>query len=143
MKNSFWLVLIVFSMWGCTSDDGDCGEFIPAPIYFNLELTDSVTNENLLTNQTFFFENLSIEAENNSDVLMNETDNDLILISFDYNNADGVYLLKNNGETILEFEVNIIQTEEDCYMYNKIGSVEFPGHAFEYNSGQNTYKVKL
>lgn len=144
MKNIFWFVLIAFSLLGCANeDDGDCGEFIPAPLYINLELIDSVTNENLMTNQTFLFGNLTLEAQNNSEVLMQKTDNDQLLVSFDYNNAEGVYVLKNNGTTVFQFMVNVNQIEISCYIHNKIESVDFPGQDYEYIVGQNLYRVKL
>jgi len=108
-----------------------------------LELIDSVTNENLMTNQTFLFGNLTLEAQNNSEVLMQKTDNDQLLVSFDYNNAEGVYVLKNNGTTVFQFMVNVNQIEISCYIHNKIESVDFPGQDYEYIVGQNLYRVKL
>lgn len=144
MKNTFWFVLIAFSLFGCMNDDGgDCGEFTPAPLYINLELIDSITNENLLTNQTLIYENLSLEAQNNNSFLMQKTANDQLLISFDYNNASGIYFLKNNGTALFQIVVTTEQEEIGCYLHNKIKNVDFPGQNYESSSEQQLYRIKL
>ena len=145
MKNNFWFLLIAFSIIGCTSNENDdeCGDFIPAPLYINLELIDSVTNENLLTNQTFTFENLNIVAQNDNEFLFQRTANDQILVSFDYNNAGGVYVFKNGEEVLFTFTVNVDEVTIGCYLHNKIGSVLFNGANFEHYADQNLYRIKL
>lgn len=144
MKNTFWFLLIAFSLIGCTNeDDDDCGDFLPAPLYISLELIDSVTNENLLTNQTYLYENLSLEAQNNNEFLMQKTDNDQLLISFDYNNASGIYFLKNNDVTLFQIVVTTEQKQIGCYMHNLIKDVNFPGQNFDSNPEQSLYRIKL
>jgi hypothetical protein len=146
MKTTYGLIfLFIFSILTSCEDDKPCEGYEPhiSSLVIQLELIDNETHENLITNGTYSFENLDIEPQNGSNTDLLNSEGNILLVTFDYNNAEGTYTFKNGETNLFEFNVNIKEVEEECYLYNAIESVSFPGQESSFDSENGIYKIFL
>jgi len=144
---SIYAIFLVFTLWGCKSDDCEGMLASTGPAGFSFTLVDAFTGENLFTNGTYSPEQISIVTDENQELeylYHSEPGFDLSFISVDlgFDEQAGNAYVKSENDTLFSFYFETKMSHEKCFSNISLKDIEFsvdsePG----YESG--IYKIKL
>lgn len=120
------------------NDCSDIACFTPPP-FFNFEILDKETNENLFENGTYSTDRLLIRTANNSPVSFEADTSSFIINGLGWETQTEDITVTHLGEHLFSFHADMERVSEECCSFTRVLEMQILDLEFEYISDRETY----